>query len=407
MMPTACRNTLIALLLVTSAPIAYPAEWKIDPTLRFRAGYNDNIRMTTDNEVSSAEATFSPSAIFSVATPTSGASGTVGFDFRRYKDDSNLDDNNSRFEVNSFHKLERSRLGLDLGFIKDTTLDSQLDATGLVFARVRRQTINASPNWTWFFDERTQLSANYAYSDVQYKNAGGTGFVDYTLNIGRLSLTRILTERATASITLARTQSDNDNDVKSTNTNLRGGTSYRFSETLSGSLFAGVRRTQVDYSQSSFIPIFSGGTIIGFVPLTQDVSNSDYGYTFSGSLTKTFLRGETTVSASRDISNDINGTPIEVDRVSWLNLYRFTETLSGHLDLEFYNSQTNNTAAQSLNRDYYQVTPQFTWKFQQFWSLTGSYRYRKQTFDDSGDDATQNAAYLTLTYHWPRIAISR
>ena len=163
----------------------------------------------------------------------------------------------------------------------------------------------------------------------------------------------------------------------------------------------------MDYSQSSFIPIFSGSTIIGFVPLTQDVSNSDFGYTFSGSLTRKFLRGETTVSASRDISNDINGTPIEVDRVRWLNLYRFSETLSGNLDLEFYNSQTNNTASQSLNRNYYQVSPQFTWKFQQFWSLTGSYRYRKQTYDNTGDDATQNAAYLTLTYQWPRIAISR
>jgi hypothetical protein len=42
-----------------------------------------------------------------------------------------------------------------------------------------------------------------------------------------------------------------------------------------------------------------------------------------------------------------------------------------------------------------------------FWSLSGSYRYRKQTFNDIKDDATQNAAYLTLTYRWPRIAVSR
>jgi len=406
-MRTRLRKTVIALSLAATASAASAAEWKIDPTLALRAEYNDNIRLATDNETSSAIGVFSPSAVFSVETPTSGASGEVGFDFRRYEEDSNLDDNNSNFNIRTHHNLERSRLGLDLGFVKDTTLDSQLEATGLVFGRVRRQTITASPNWTWSFDERTQLRANYTYSDVEYKNAGGTGFVNYNLNGGQLSLTRLLTERATASVTLSRTKSDNDNDVKSTNTNLQVGASYRFSETLSGSLFAGVRRTQVDYSQSSFIPVFSGGTIIGFVPLTQDVSNSDFGYTFSGSLTRKFLRGESTMSASRDISNDINGTPIEVDRVRWLNLYRFSETLAGNLDLEFYNSQTNNTAGQSLNRNYYQVTPQFAWKFQQFWSLTGSYRYRKQTFDNTSDDATQNAAYLTLTYQWPRIAISR
>ncbi len=219
-------------------------------------------------------------------TPTSGASGEVRFDFRRYEDDSNLDDNNSRFEINSFHNLERSRLGLDLGFIKDTTLDSQLEATGLVFDRVDRQRINVSPNWTYILNERTRVNASYSYTDVEYKNAGGTGFVDYTLNSAQASLTRVLNEQTTASITLSRTKSDNDNDVESTNTNLQGGASYQFSETLSTSLFAGVRRTEVDFSQTSLIPIFSGNTIIGFVPLTEDVSNSDWGSTFSASITK-------------------------------------------------------------------------------------------------------------------------
>ncbi len=397
----------IGLLLAGSTSFAGGAEWKIQPTLGFAAEYNDNIRLSTDNEVSSAVGIFSPGSVFSVETPTSGASGELRFDFRRYEADSNLDDNNSRFSLRTHHDLERSRLGLDLDFIKDTTLDSQLEATGVVLGRVKRQTIDASPNWTWSFDERTRLTARYTYSDVEYKNAGQSGFVNYTLNSGRLSLTRALSERTTATVELSRTRSDNDNDVKSTNTNLQAGAEHRFSETLSATLFAGVRRTEVDYSQTSFIPIFSGGTIIGFVPLSQGVSNSDLGYVFSGSVTKTFLRGEISFSASRDISNNINGTPIEVDRFGWTNLYRFSETLSGNLNLAFYNSQTNNSVSTNLNRDYYTIEPRINWQFEQFWTLSGSYRYRKQTYDNTDDDAVQNAAYLTLTYQWPRIAISR
>ena len=406
-MLTTFRSTLITLLLATNATAIYSAEWKIDPTLSFRAGYNDNLRLSVDNKVSTAEATFSPSAVFSVTTPTSGASGTVGFDFRRFEKDSNLDDNNSRFQLNSFHTMERSRVGLDLDFIKDTTLDSQFEATGLAFDRIRRQRITASPNWTYNFNERTRVSANYSYSDVEYKNPGDVRFVNYTLNSAQTSLTRVMNEKTTASITLSGSQTDTDNDVKSVNINLQGGASYQFSETLSTSLFVGVRRTNTDFSRTSQIPILSGNTIIGFIPLTQDISNNSSGSTFNASITKTFLRGETSLSATRNVSNDVNGQPIEATRLSATGRYRFSEILSANLNLEFYNSQSNNNVGSSLNRNYYQIEPTFSWALKKFWSLSGSYRYRKQTFDDIKDDATQNAAYLTLTYRWPRIAVSR
>jgi len=401
------RNTVTILLLAVCAAGVDAAEWKIDPTVAFRAGYNDNVRLTIDDEVSSAEVRLSPSAVFSVVTPTSGVSGNLRFDFRRFEADSDLDDNNVRFVTSSYHRMERSELGLDLDFIKDTTLDSQLENTGLAFGRVTRYTVNVGPNWTYKLDERTDARFGYTYSDVQYDNSEETRFVDFHINSGEASLQRVLNERTLASITLSHSQSNNDNDVKSKNTNLQGGGSYRFSETLSASLFVGVRHTKADYSQSSLIPIFAGDIIIGFIPLNEDVSRSDWGSTYSGGLTKDFLRGQTSLSASRAISNDINGIPIEVDRLRWNNLYRFSETLSAELNLSFYQSETGNDARSSLNREYYQIEPRFNWDFEQFWRISGSYRYRKQTFDNTSDDATQNAAYLTLTYQWPRIAISR
>jgi len=400
------RTLYISLLLALSGQVAHAAEWKIDPTLRFKAGYNDNIRLSIIDNISTAEADFSPSAIFSVVTPTSGASGTLAFDFRRFEADSDLDDNNARFEVNSYHNLERSRLGLGLGFIRDTTLDSQLKATGIAFDRIDRQSITASPNWTYTFNERTQVSANYSYRDVEYKDSGDARFVNYTLNNAKTSLTRTMNEQTAASITLSGSRSDSDNNVKSTNINLQGGISYQFNETLSASLSIGARRTQTDRSQTSRVFIFSGNAIIGFIPLTQNVSNSSSGLTFNANITKTFLRGRIGLSASRSISSDFNGEPIEVTRLGSTNLYRFSEILSASLGLNIYRSKGNSSFASSLNRDYIQIEPTFSWKLKKFWSLSGSYRYRKQTFDDIKDDATQNAAYLTLTYRWPRISQS-
>lgn len=406
-MRTVFRKTLTVMLLTACAAGAEAAEWKIDPTLEFNAGYNDNVRQTIDDKTSSAEATFSPSSKFSVETAESGLSGDLRFDFRRFEEDSDLDDNNVRLLINSFHRMERSEIGLDAGLIKDTTLDSQLENTGLIFNRETRYSVYAGPNWAYKLNERTTASFSYKYRDVQYDNTGENGFVDFNTHSGQASLNRIVNERATASVILSYSKNDNDNDVKTNNTNLQTGGSYQISETLSTSMFAGVRHTEADFSQDSLIPIFSGDTIIGFVPLTQDVSRSDWGYTFNGSLSKAFLRGQTSLSASRDISNDANGIPIEVTRANWSNLYRFTEILSVNLNIGISNSQSGNSAGTKLSRDYYTIEPGFNWNLEKFWSISGSYRYRKQTFDNTSDDATQNAAYLTLTYQWPRIAVSR
>lgn len=342
-----------------------------------------------------------------MSTPTSSISGNLAFDFRRYEEDSDLDEDNTRFEIRSLHKMQRSRVGLDLDFVDDTTLDSQLEATGVVFDRNRRQRLSASPSWTYSINERAQLSALYTYTDVNYDNSTNTAYVDYTLNSARLSVTGNLNERSTGSITLSGTRSENDNHVETTNINLQVGASYEFSETVSGSLYAGVRRTQADYSQTSLIPIFSGNTLIGFYPLTQDITKSDWGYTFSGTLTKSFLRAETGLSASQDISNDINGAPIEVSRLRWLNRYRLSETLTANLNINFYYSRRNNAIGNNLNTKYLQAEPTFAWRFRKFWSLSASYRYRIQTYDNTNDEAVQNAAYLTLIYDWPRIAVSR
>jgi len=405
-MLTSLRALAHLLLLAGSTSSLFAAEWKIDPTISLRAGYNDNITLRTNDEVSSPEAVLSPSARFSVETPTSGASGILRFDFKRYTEESDLNDNNVRFLTETFHQMERSRIGLDLDFIKDTTLDSQLEDTGLVFDRVNRKSFLASPNWSYSFNPRTSVQASYSYNKVNYDNTKDTAFVNFTVNSGQLSLNRVLSERSTGSLTLYRTRSDNDNDVTSTNSGVQAGADYRFSETLSVSAFAGYRYTQVDFSQTSLIPIFSGPILIGFQPVSSDTSRSDSGSTFSASVTKSFLRGETTLSASRDISNDINGTPIEVNRLSSLNHYNFSETFSGDLNLEYYKSNVSDISNNS-DRKYLQAEPRINWQFQRFWRLSGSYRYRKQTFDNSGDDAVQNAAYLTLTYLWPRIAVSR
>jgi hypothetical protein len=396
----------VLVLTATATAISHAAEWKIDPRVELRAGYNDNIRLTTDDELSSPEIDLGAGTLFSYETPTSGVSGDLNLEARRYTDENDLNDEIGRLRFASFHKMERSRLGFNVDVVKDTTLDSQLEETGVVFQRVDRWRYSLNPTWNYSLGERTSMELGYTYTDVNYDNNNDSNFSDYTTNGGQVSLSRILSPRATGSITASYTQTKNDNDIESTYTGLQAGADYRFSETLTGSVFAGIRRSEIKATRNTFIQVLDENNNIILVPVSSGTQDDDFGYTFSGTLQKDFLRGNTSLSATRDIRSTISGIPLQVDRVRWDNLYRFTEILSGELRLSYYQSEAANGVG-TQDRNYYEIEPRFNWRLREFWTLSGSYRYRKQTFDATNDDAVQNAAYLTLRYDWPRIAVSR
>jgi hypothetical protein len=396
----------ILVLTATTMSLSHAAEWKIDPRVDLRAGYNDNIRLTTDDELSSPEIDLGAGSLFSYETPTSGISGDLDLEVRRYTDESELNDEIGRLGIASFHNMERSQLGFNVDVIKDTTLDSQLEETGVAFQRIDRWRYSLNPTWRYSLDERTSMELGYTYSDTNYDNNDNSNYSDYTTNGGEISLSRILSPRATGSITASYTRTKNDADIEATYSGVQAGAQYRFSETLTGSIFAGVRRSEIKATQNTFIPILDENNNIILVPVSNGTQDDDLGYTFSGIVQKDFLRGSTSFSARQEISNSISGIPLQVTRFGWNNLYRFTEILSGELLLSYYQSEAANGVG-NRDRNYYQIEPRFNWRLKQFWTLSGSYRYREQTFDATNDDAVQNAAYLTLRYNWPRIAISR
>ena len=137
------------------------------------------------------------------------------------------------------------------------------------------------------------------------------------------------------------------------------------------------------------------------------MSKSSWGTTFDVTITKSFERGKTSLSAYRNISTQINGTPVEVSRYRWDNSYKFARTLGASIAGVYYDTHTESATGEKLHRNYYTVQTGLSWNFAQFWDLSARYQHKVQTFDNGGDDAIQNAAYLTLTYQWPRIAISR
>ncbi|MDT8388611.1 MAG: hypothetical protein RQ736_13985, partial [Thiogranum sp.] len=119
------------------------------------------------------------------------------------------------------------------------------------------------------------------------------------------------------------------------------------------------------------------------------------------------LRGSFSVGASQDVTTTASGFLTEVLRLTLGTSYRLSETLTTKLQMQVSESESDTPSGISDERKYFSVTPSLTWAFDRPWRLSASYRYNKQTYEESNLDAVQNAAYLTLTYDWPRIATSR
>ncbi len=400
-------SCLYLLTLATSTTTASAAEWKIEPALQSRVGYDDNITMQSASNISSAEIDITPTAKFSRETARSSLSGEIGLNFRRFLDAAEFNDNNARLGITSLYRLEKAEMSLDLSALKDTTLDSELDQTGLVFDRIPRLSNSINPGWTWNFDPLTRMTFEYTYTDVRYRSTSNTAFVDYALQNGQLTVARILNERSTTSLTAGQTFSDSENNIQSRFTFLQIGASYRFSEILNASVVLGLRRTRTEFDNAA-VPVLSGGIPLGFINVPGRSETSSNGSVFSLSLSKAFVRGDISLSASRDVTNTISGILVEVTRISSDNRYNFSETLSGDLGLSMVHTQTTDQSPVSprLDTRYFTVTPHIQLSLSRFFRISVSYRYNKQA-RENGRDEVRNAAYLTLTYQWPKIAVSR
>jgi hypothetical protein len=92
-------------------------------------------------------------------------------------------------------------------------------------------------------------------------------------------------------------------------------------------------------------------------------------------------------------------------RAQW---YRdFSPRMAAYMWLTSFRNKSLNNPGATTDRTYYTIEPGLRWKLALQWSLDGSYRYRRQKYDNSSATAESNAVFVAISYAWPRIAASR
>lgn len=417
---------LPALAIAVSLP-AQAAEWTAEPDISLRSGYNDNVLLSAGPHSSVWEADLFASTKFGVAKENQGLFGDAGVKVRRFtggsgREDSDLLDREDYFfNTDAYHQTERNIFRGNIDYIRDSTLDSEVNEIGNVsnvYATRIRKTLGAS--WTRTLAEKMTLDLGYQYNDISFADDPGiSDLIEYTNDQLTAALNYQFTPRTQGSLSSSWSQFKPETNFNSETLSLQAGVNSAFSETLDWSILAGYRNTKSDTAfltgfcigadPGAEFPDCTGGTA---VPTGTDKGETETnGPVYSANITKSFEKASLGATFIRTTSPGLNGQLLDSNRFILDGKYRLTAMLRSSLKIEYAENETIvnlvGRAPDNVTQKFFRITPRVSWQFLREWRLAGDYRYVKSEKRITSNIATQNAFYLTLSYVPLKFSISR
>lgn len=386
------------------------AEWTLEPAVRLRREYNDNIRLTVQPHESTYGSIVTPSLAFGINTPAWQTSGGGEFSQRRYSGQEGLDRDDSLMRISTKYLTERNIWQLDANHTQDSVLTNEYVSsdTGLVQTHRRRDNRQVQPSWTWLFSERTQLQLSYQDADVSYENGSSVGLYDYQYRSTTFTLYNQLSELNQLFLSASYSTFDvPSNGFDSKTRNLQAGITRSFSDITRGTLQAGTRRTD-SFTQGGrpiYIRFFDGS--LQKIGETQDQHTEKTGFVFSGNIETKDENNRYYMALSRSLDPSGSGGQIEQDTLR-ISLNRQITSLFGvYLSANANNVRTVEGNITGDERAYYDIGPGASWRWMREWSLALNYRYSRVKREFESVAADSHSINLTLTYQPLKWSISR
>ncbi len=394
-------TTLASLFASVFTPSAPALEWSFSPAVKATALYNDNLFLTIDSTEETAGVEIAPHADFAVRAPAWGLGGRAELRSTYYSNSIYEDTEDQILNLSYNGARERSRWLVNAAYTRDSTLESELSRTGIVNERRQSVLRSLAPTFSYDLIESAALNLSYNLVDVSYSDSADANLRDYTTHTGTVGISYTLTERDQLSFTLAYTDYETENaDVQSDLYVAQVGLDHIFTETLRANLSVGARRTET--TVEAFTPILP----IGFTQITT-TEESD-GLIVAGSLEQQFRPDVLwRANVSRNITPTGRGGLVQTDQLGLEVRHEWSPRLSGSFNAALYNTEGVEEVLADLDRRFFSLGPRLRYALSERLSMDGFYQYAEQRFEVSDNDASANAVYLTLTYEWPKISVSR
>lgn len=369
-------------LIILFPLLASANDVTLVPSLRISGEYDDNVFFNSTDEVDDYLTIISPGLTFDYATELLNLQSLIVVDFLRYFDETELDTENQRYDLNGRYQLaSKWNIAGNFSYIKDTTLESELEETGIVHLREDRKRYNAGGGLSYQMTELTDLNFNYTHTVTRYDSEDN---VDYDYDNFSLLCNRKLKNQLDV-LTVRTNYSIFDSDEEKTNNyELLLGWFHKFSETLDLNASAGPRYTRQNFN--------------------DDREDEDsWGTTVDISLNK---RGETrsaTIGYSRRIWNNADGDLVETDRI----YTRANQRIIGRLGVGFvaglyFTSQEDDSDNDDTR--YYILNPSLYYMLTENHSIELAYSYQNELEESRPKDleSERNRIWIAFHFNFPR-----
>lgn len=389
------------LLLIGASAIAQ--ETRLDGAIESKLEHNTNYRFTGAKHDSIEVLSLKPSLYLSRSTET--VSTNISASFTAYKLSGNEapDRNDVSLILSRSLKFERDRFQLSASYIKDSTLNSELNTTGFPIGLRDRKSMSLSANWNHDWTERLSNNLSVSATQVGYGDLGERNNYRY-YQLGD-SLKYILSETDYLTGSLSQSYYELLNSpLRSNTTSLNIAWNHVINEWTSFNLLAGkfssesIRGNQL----YQYCPVedFNQCRIGNVEPAFryQTDKTKSYGSIFNASLD---YRYNETLNYQFVYSRSIN--PSGASSLFLTDTYRFNlnKSLDTNLSLGFGVSKLDSSYVGLINgtaSKLRQASLNLTWQFMETLNLESGLRLQQRE-----NGPSQNIFYVQLRKNWNEI----
>lgn len=143
----------------------------LTPSIAINSGYNDNITFDIQDPVEDFYTSVEPEIKLNIKDVDYGFGMEAYSEIIRFKDENDLDTEKYMLGINSDRQLSPLlAIEGDVSYLKDTTLDSELEETGRVLEREDRHRYIGNARIKYKVDAISELNLDYQYRNTQYES---------------------------------------------------------------------------------------------------------------------------------------------------------------------------------------------------------------------------------------------
>lgn len=412
---------LLSTALALFATDSHALEWLLQPDFSFKERYDDNVRLQVNPKNTNFVSTLSPGLTLGYLADNNELKTNFKWNEIIYDKDSSLDFSEKLAGVSHQFLGERFRTDLSANYAEESSLNTQLDASGSgdTQALVPRTTQSVAPSVTYNLSEKNAIQLGYSYADVSFQRSpnlvNSMRYSDYTNEQYSATATHIYNERLSFNLSGSYSVFDSTSNIpggytiyqgrirsltnayiQNSNTlNYQAGLQYAFSEKMQLTLSAGMRNTE---TQTDILTKINGTNVTHNNSLTP---NSTSGHVFSAGLTRKDEWGDFNLTAGQQLNPASSGSQQQSTSFGFRGRYNIAERwatgISGsYLLAESISIYNNNTV--NNNRTYASISPNLLWRWTPEINIDLSYTLRQQKYESIDQTATGNSVQLQFSY---------